>query len=82
MYISSPLMNGVRTNNKIIEYVLSTTNKRLLYTYGLSYRQPTTYKKPISNTEAMNIFKKGGLLDVTEFDDYIHLNEYSANDMW
>lgn len=58
------------------------TGKPILYTYGLAYRHPTTYKKQISKEEALRIIKEESLLDANEYDEYIHLNAFSGSDMW
>ena len=36
----------------------------------------------ISKEEAYEIVKTQSLLDVDEYEDYVHLNAYSENDMW
>lgn len=61
---------------------IKTTDKQIRYTYGLGYRNPTTYLEPVSKERALQIVDTQGLLDATEFDDYLHLNAYSENDMW
>ena len=61
---------------------ISKSDKECKYTYGLGYRGPTTNHKPISKEEAMNIIDTQSLLDITEHEDYFHLNAYSSNDMW
>lgn len=70
------------TNSKIIDYVLKTTKKPILYTYGLKYRHPTTCDVPINRNKALEIWNKRSLLDIDEKEDAIYLNEYSSNDMW
>lgn len=59
---------------------LRDTSKPIKYTYGLGYRNPTTHKVPISNQEAVEKFN--GMCDITEYEDYVHLNEFSSNDLW
>ena len=73
--------NGTLNRAELIEKI-NETDKEIKYTYGLSYRHPTTYKKPVSKEEAVRIVNKESLLDATEYDDYIHLNAFSGNDMW
>lgn len=58
------------------------SEKHCEYTYGLSYRNPTTYHKPVTKDEAIKLIDQASLLDITENDEVIHLNEYSENDMW
>ena len=62
--------------------VIINTDKDLKYTYGLGYRNPTTHKKPIDKAEALKIVANESYLDITEYEDWIHLNGYSSNDMW
>lgn len=66
----------------VLRAVIETTDKPILYTYGLAYRHPTTYKKPVTVDEAISIIQNESLLDADEYDDYIHLNAFSGNDMW
>jgi len=62
--------------------VIETTEKPLRYTYGFSFRNPTTNKKLISKERAIEIINDESFLDITENDEFIHLNAYSDNDMW
>lgn len=73
--------DGSLDRNKAKEFVAD-TNKPLRYTYGLSFRNPTTHNKPITKDEAMKIIDGQGFLDITEKEEYIHLNAYSDNDMY
>ena len=66
----------------IAKEVITNTDKELKYTYGLSFRNPTTHKKPISKEEALRIIDTEGMLDIDEYEDWIHLNAFSDNDMW
>ena len=73
--------NGTLDTTKAKE-VIATTEKPLKYTYGLGYRNPTTNHKPITKEEAFKIIDTEGWLDIDEYEDYIHLNAFSENDMW
>ena len=66
----------------IAKEVITNTDKELKYTYGLSFRNPSTHKKPISKEEALRIIDTKGMLDIDEYEDWIHLNAFSDNDMW
>ena len=72
---------GSRNREDAKKHILE-TDKLLKYTHGLGYRGPSTHNKPISKEEAIRIIDKGDFLDITEYEDYIHLNTYSDNDMW
>jgi hypothetical protein len=72
---------GSRSRVDAKDYILK-TDKPLKYTHGLGFRGPTTHNKPIDKEEAIRIIDKGDFLDITEYDNYIHLNTYSDNDMW
>ena len=61
---------------------LKEVNKPIKYTYGLEYRGPTTHKVPMTAEKAIQTFKQGGAIDITEHDDYVHVNEFSGNDLW
>ena len=69
-------------NREIAKNTILTTSKPVKYTYGFGYRNPTTHNKPITKDEAVKIIETESLLDITEHEDYIHLNGYSENDMW
>ena len=58
------------------------SNKSCVYTHGLSYRNPTTYREPISKEEAIEIIKDNTLVDVKEESDVFLINTFSENDMW
>lgn len=62
--------------------LLQDTNKKILYTYGLKFRQPTTYEEPIKNSEALKLFLDNPLNDVVEYENYIDFNQYSSNDLY
>lgn len=67
--------------SKLINFI-ENTDKRIEYTYGFTYRNPTTCHKVVDKDEAINIVSSQGFLDAEEFEDYLHLNAFSANDMW
>ena len=73
--------NGTLNREELINFI-KTTNKPIKYTYGLGYRNPTTNHVPITVERAIEIVKTQSLLDATEYEDYLHLNAYSDNDMW
>lgn len=73
--------NGTLKKEEAITFI-EATEKPCVYTYGLGYRNPTIHRKPIGKEKAIKIVRSGGLLDVTEENAAIHLNEYSDNDMW
>lgn len=58
------------------------TKKPFRYTYGLSYRNPSINKASISRKDAVDIFSRNSLTDITELDDYVFVHSYSTNDMW
>lgn len=64
------------------EEIIKDTDKEVLYTHGLGYRNPTIHKVPISKEEAINKLYENSLVDVDEYDEYIHVNSFSGNDMW
>lgn len=73
--------DGTLDREKAIE-VIKNTDKPCEYTYGYAYRNPTTHNKPISRDEAIRIVNEESLLDIDEFENRIHLNAFSSNDMW
>lgn len=62
--------------------LLQTTKKEIRYTYGLKFRNPTTYEVPIDNSKALELFLKNSLNDVVEHENYIDFNQYSSNDLY
>ena len=70
------------TSYEIADYFMRHTTKQIKYTYGLKFRGPTTFEKPISHEEAMRIWSKNGMFDVREYDDWVDFQEVSGNDMW
>ena len=62
--------------------IISKTKRPITYTYGLAYRNPTTYHVPKTVEEAFEIIDTESLLDIHFNKDEIHLNAYSGNDMW
>ena len=73
--------NGTLDKNKAKSVILE-SDKPCVYTYGLGYRNPTTYRKSISKEDAIEIIEDEGFLDITEEDNAFHLNGFSSNDMW
>ena len=62
--------------------IIEKSSRKCVYTYGLSYRNPTTHNAPRTKKEAIAIVRNGSLVDVHFRKDVISINEYSANDMW
>ena len=79
--IKMSFYDGTLDRNKALE-LIQDTEKVIKYTYGLGYRNPTTYKKPITKLQAIKTINCNGMIDITEYDDWIHINEFSDNDMW
>ena len=57
------------------------SDKPCVYTYGLTYRNPTTYRVLISKDKAISLIKSGGV-DVEEEADAFHINKLSGNDLY
>ena len=72
--------NGTLDRAKLREMV--ETAEDIRYTYGLGYRGPSTNRVPITKERALEIIKTESLLDADDEKGYLHLNAYSANDMW
>ena len=62
--------------------LLQDTDKKILYTFGLKFRQPTVYEIPIKKSEALKLFLKNSINDVVEYEDYVEFNQYSSNDLY
>lgn len=70
------------TPREVADYFMKHTTKQIKYTYGLKFRGPTTYEKPISHEEAMRIWSRNGMFDVREHEDWVDFQEVSGSDMW
>lgn len=57
------------------------SNKPCVFTYGLAFRNPTTYRVPISKEEAIKIIKSRDTVDVEEEADVFHINKLSGYDL-
>lgn len=79
--IKMSFYDGTLDREKALE-LIQDTDKVIKYTYGLGYRNPTTYKEPITKLQAIKMINRNGMIDITEYDDWIHINEFSDNDMW
>lgn len=62
--------------------IIKKSNRPLTYTYGFSYRNPTTNHVKKTKEEAFTIIDTESFLDISFGEKEIHLNAYSANDMW
>lgn len=60
-------------------HFIETTKKPLYYRYGFGFKGAE--KQPISREKAIEYFKKDPCTDVNEYDDYVVVNQYSANDL-
>ena len=72
-----------RTYNKekAVELIRN-TDKQIKYTHGLGYRNPTIHNKPISKDCALEILDTESTIDIDEYQEHIHINTYSSNDLW
>lgn len=77
------LMGENKYSKEDIIEILKTTKKPIKYTHGLGYRNPTIHKVDCDKEEAIEIFnKRSSMCDIDEYEDYIHLNTYSGNDLF
>ena len=58
---------------------IQNTNKSLLYRYGYAWKGAST--RAIKKDDALKVLDKS-LIDITEDDYNILINEFSSNDMW
>ena len=79
--IEMSFYDGTLDREKAVK-VIEETGNGFIYTYGLSYRKPTTYRVPITKERAIEIVNTQSLLDITEEETVFHLNAYSGDDMW
>ncbi len=74
-------------NREVVRRRIARTDKKLVYTFGLEnglrvHEDPESYRKSISKEEALKIVNEEAVLNVTEEDDCIHLNVFSAGEEW
>lgn len=62
--------------------IIKKTKRKIVYTYGLKFRNPTTYEVPISKEKAIDIVRENGLLSIDFKKDIIDIQEVSGSDMW
>ena len=67
--------------SEILE-TIKNTDKRIIYTHGLSYRNPTIHNVPITKERAKELFEKYSLIDFDEYENCIDINTYSDNDLF
>lgn len=67
-------------NKEKAKAIIETTNKEIKYRYGFAYRGANA--SPISKERALEIIKKGGFIDLDEYENEIVINTYSTNDMF
>lgn len=72
---------GRYSKDEVREYIQK-TEKDIVFTEGLGYRNPTTNKAPISKEKALSILKRRGTVDVNEYDKYIEINAFNGNDLF
>lgn len=61
---------------------LKKSDKPILYTFGLAYRDPNIRNEPVTKEWAINQFEEEPMTDVDEYDDHIGLNSYSSDDLY
>lgn len=66
---------------EFMKVLIKKTTKPIVYTYGLGYRNPTTYRVPITKEKAFEYLDRC-MIDITAETTCIHINEFSGNDMW
>ena len=62
--------------------IINKSKRKIVYTYGLKFRGPSTLEVPTSKEKAIEIIKRGSLIDVDFKEDVIDIQEVSGNDMW
>lgn len=73
--------NGTLDKEKLKEFI-ENYEKPIKYTYGLQYRNPRINNEVIAKEHALDIAESETMLDVKEYKNYLHLNAYSANDLF
>lgn len=81
LYYSFMSKNSNASKEEALE-LLKTTDKDILYTYGLRFRNPTTMDVLVSKERALEIFNSNSTCDVKEYEDHIRLNAYGEMDLW
>ncbi len=76
------MKNEISQHEEEIIGKINNTNKVILYTHGLGYRNPTTYKVPIEKEKAIELIKKESLVDFMEYTNCLYINTFSGNDLW
>lgn len=79
--IKMSFYNGTLNRDELKDFI-NQTEKDILYTYGFEYKKPITLKDKITKKKALEIVKTEVLLEAEENETFLHLNSYSANDMF
>ena len=69
-------------DRQALKAFVAETGKPICFTYGYEWKNPTTHRVPKSKAEAIRIIDRDSMLNATEEKNCLHLNEFSANDMW
>lgn len=70
-----------KTRAEVLEYVANST-KPMKHTHGFGYRNPSINRRDIPLSTALHLVENECYVDVSEYDDYIHINTFSEMDMW
>ena len=73
--------HGTLDRDKALE-IIRKTDRPLVFTNGILYRNPTICRQPVSKAEALEIVRKEGLLNIHFEENQVHLNAFSDNDMY
>ena len=69
-------------NADIAAEAILNSDKQCVYTHGIGYRHPTTYRVPISKEKAIDIiYNASDVVDVEEEADVFHINTLGGNDL-
>lgn len=69
-------------NIDIAKEEIAKSEKPCVFTSGYEWKNPTTHRVPMAKEEVYNLLDSESWLKITEEKDVIHIQAFSANDMW
>lgn len=69
------------SKEELINFI-ENTDKNIEHTHGFAYRDPVTHNEPINKEETVELINQMSYIEIKEEENRVHINTYSANDMF
>lgn len=70
-----------KSREDVVDFI-TRTDKKILYTVGYKWKNPTTRDVPVTKEYAIELFDKNKLITIKEKESVVDINVYTASDMW